>query len=111
MKGWVAIKKWVLLIIYLSFIPVFILGMVAGAGIVKDGGKIELREEIKKAILSGKAQKVDVFFIAQDAKSKKTNPATYIWLSDTSPLTPYASQSLTIAGSGDEGYRQVKEGK
>jgi hypothetical protein len=108
----------------------FLSGLVVGAGIERSGGKIELREKLKQAIVSGKAQKVDIFFIAQDGKSTKKNPASYIWLANKEAIKPTSEQadklankeagkpaswpadklkggSLIIAGAGDQGMRKV----
>lgn len=86
----------------IALIP-FLSGLVVGAGIEKKGATIELRQRITDAINSGKAQRVDDFFIARGVSSKKTGPVHYIWLAEKKK----AASPVLIAGAGDEGFRGV----
>lgn len=97
MKGWVAIKKWVLLIIIVSFIPVFSLGLIVGTNMNRkfEAGKESLHAEITDALLGMKAKRVGNFFIVPDKNSTLKHPVSYIY-----PLKVIWSVSGTARNGG-----------
>ncbi len=107
MGGFIHIRKGLAVMLLLSFIPVFALGLIVGIGLDRkfEAGEKALSVRILKAMEAGESRVVGDLVITPDKSWTPERPVNYIW-----PRVRHHHE-VVIAGGSDQGVRRVWEGE